>query len=204
MDHATKERPLTFTDFLRKRFHGLTTRAGNLGVRLGIDPDVVTVAGLGVVAIAAVFIGTGHFFWGGVILLIGLPLDAWDGAIARALNRKSRFGALLDSTLDRYADAFILLGVMYHFSVTGNHAAFLVSGAALIGAFLVSYVRARAEGLGIPCQDGWFSRVERSIVQWVMLLTGWVVLGVIILAIGNNLTALQRIYTVYQATRQDS
>lgn len=198
---ATSQR--TFSDWLRVRFQGVTTRAGAFGVRLGLSPDVVTVAGLLLVVLAAGFVAAGQFLVAGIILILGMPLDAWDGAIARALNRQSRFGALLDSTLDRYADGFILLGVMVWYSGRGQQAELIIAGLALIGGFLVSYVRARAEGLGIACKDGLFSRMERTIVTLIMLLTGWVTLGALILAVGSNFTAVQRIALVWRATRND-
>jgi CDP-diacylglycerol--glycerol-3-phosphate 3-phosphatidyltransferase len=185
------------------RFRGVTERAGQFGVAHGINPDLVTIAGLALIAVAAVFIGMGQFGAGALIILLAAPLDVWDGAIARALHRKNRFGALLDSSLDRFADGFLMLGLMVYFSSRGDQGLMLVAGLALIGAFGVSYVRARAEGLQIPCKDGVFSRTERMIVQIVMFLTGWVVPGVILLAIGNNLTAIQRILVVYRATRAD-
>lgn len=193
----------TISDRLRYQFRGVTTWAGDTGARLGLSPDVVTIAGTLLVALAAWQAAQGHFLIAGLILILGMPLDVLDGAIARASNRKSRFGALLDSTLDRYADGFMLLGLATYFSTKGQQVEMVISVLALIGAYAVSYVRARAEGLNIPCKEGWFSRVERTVVLIAALLTGWVTLGVIILAIGNHLTALQRIVLVYRATRGD-
>ncbi len=193
----------TFSDRLRHTFRGLTQWAGSTGARLGISPDAVTIAGTLLVAVAAWQAALGHFLIAGVILILGMPLDVLDGAIARATNRKSRFGALLDSTLDRYADGFMLLGLATYFSTNGQQAEMVISGLALIGAYAVSYVRARAEGLNIPIKEGWFSRVERTIILIAALLSGWVVPGVIILAIGNHVTALQRIRLVWLATRAD-
>lgn len=193
----------TLTDRLRYQLRGVTQAAGQAGWRMGINPDAVTIAGLVLVMVASVFVAQGQFLVAGVLLIVGMPLDMLDGAIARAMNRQSRWGAFLDSALDRFADGFLLLGVMVWFSGRGAQPELIVTGLALIGAFCVSYTRARAEGLQIACKEGVFSRVERSIVQVVMLLTGWIVPGVIILAIGNNFTALQRIWLVYRATRAD-
>lgn len=194
--------PVTVSDRLRYQFRGLTTWAGHTGQQLGIHPDSVTIAGTLLVVIAAWQAALGHFLIAGVLLILGMPLDVLDGAIARAMGHTNRFGALLDSTLDRYADGFMLLGLMVYFSVNGRQPEMLISGLALIGAYAVSYVRARAEGLNIPCKEGWFSRVERSVVLIGALLTGWVVAGVVILAIGNHLTALQRIALVYRETHR--
>lgn len=195
--------PATLSDRLRERFRGVTDRAGAFGVARGIHPDAVTIAGTLTVALASVFIAQGQFGLGALIVILGAPLDVWDGAIARAMGRTDRFGALLDSTLDRFADGFLMLGLIVYFSGRGEGALVIVAGLALIGAFGVSYVRARAEGLRIPCKEGAFSRTERMIVLILALLTGWVVPGVIVLAIGNTLTALQRVLVVYRATREE-
>ena len=193
----------TLSDWLRLRTASITARFGRAGHRLGLSPDVVTIVGTLIVIGAAVLTGAGHFAAAGIALIVSMPLDVLDGAIARAMQRKNRFGALLDSTLDRFADGLLLLGLMVYFGQNGQTAALVVSGLALIGAYAVSYVRARAEGLGIACKDGIFSRLERTIVLIVALLTGWVGPGVIILAVGSNLTALQRVLLVYRATRSD-
>jgi CDP-diacylglycerol--glycerol-3-phosphate 3-phosphatidyltransferase len=198
------ERPdATLSGQARYHLRGLTAAAGRLGVTLGINPDIVTVAGLVLVAFASVFVAQGQFLIGALLLILGMPLDAWDGAIARARNRPTRFGGFLDSTLDRFADGFLLLALMFYFSTHGQQTELLVAGLALIGAFGVSYTRAKAESLDIPCKEGLFTRLERTVIQIGMLLTGWVVLGVILLAIGNNFTALQRIWVVYRETRSD-
>jgi len=193
----------TLSGRVRHQLRGVTSAAGQLGIRLGINPDAVTVAGLVLVAVASVFVAQGQFLLGAIILILGMPLDAWDGAIARARNNPTRFGGFLDSTLDRFADGFLLLGVMVYFSGRGQQTEMIITGLALIGAFAVSYTRARAESLDIPCKDGLFSRMERTVIQIGMLLTGWIVPGVIILAMGNNFTALQRIAIVYRETRKD-
>jgi len=198
--HSDKQ---TFSDWLRYHTRDLTAWLGQSGLRMGLTPDAVTIVGLVVVMLAAWQAAIGSFAIAGVILIAGSPLDVLDGALARAMKRRNRFGALLDSTLDRYADGFLLGSLAYYFSVHGQQSELLISLLALIGAYAVSYVRARAEGLGIVCKDGWFSRVERTLVLIGALLTGWVVAGVLILAIGSHLTALQRIALVYRATRSD-
>ena len=194
----------TLSERLRYQTRGLTTRLGQAGVRLGIDPDLVTILGLVVVLIAAWLAAQGQFFASGIVFILGAPLDVLDGAIARAMNRKNRFGALLDSTLDRYADGFMFFGLAYYFASRAQMAEMVLAGFALIGAFGVSYVRARAEGLDIgSIKEGWFDRTVRTIVLIVALLTGFIVPGLVILAVGNHLTAIQRILIVYRATRDD-
>jgi CDP-diacylglycerol---glycerol-3-phosphate 3-phosphatidyltransferase len=194
----------TLSDRLRYQTRGLTTRLGQAGVRLGINPDAVTIAGLVVVLIAAWLASQGQFLASGIVFILGAPLDVIDGAIARAMNRTDRFGALLDSTLDRYADGFMFFGLAYYYASRGQMGEMALAGFALIGAFAVSYVRARAEGLDIgSIKEGWFDRTMRTIVLIVALLTGLVVPGLVILAVGNHLTAIQRILIVYRVTRDD-
>ena len=142
----------------------------------------------------------------GLILLISLPLDALDGAVARASGRAGAFGMVLDSTLDRYADAFILAAFSYYFAEQGRADLMLLALAALIGAFLVSYVKARAEDakVGVSASVGLFSRMERVLALLIMTIAAGLLesvaplaIGLLILAVGANLTALQRLRYVY-------
>jgi CDP-diacylglycerol---glycerol-3-phosphate 3-phosphatidyltransferase len=191
----------TLTDRFRYYTRGLTSYLGQRLYQWGVHPDFVTFVGLMIVAVGAYVAAQGEFFWAGVILLIGTPLDAVDGAVARAMQRKDKFGALFDSTLDRYADGFIFMGLAYYFSGRDNQSAVLLSMSALLGSLLVSYVRARAEGLNFECKEGLFTRMERVFVILAMLLTGWVVPGLWILAVGTNVTVLQRVWYVYRSIK---
>jgi CDP-diacylglycerol--glycerol-3-phosphate 3-phosphatidyltransferase len=194
--------PFTFTDWLRRRTARLTSRLGQLGAQLGLHPDVITALGLVLAAFAAILAGAGQFTAAGIVLVLGAPLDALDGAVARAMNRTGSAGALLDSVTDRYADAFLFGGMTYYFAVRGESAGVLLGLAALIGAYGVSYVRARAEGLGIgSIREGLFDRVVRILILIGMLLTGWVVAGLIVLAVGSHLTALYRLIRAYRAAQ---
>lgn len=194
--------PKTFTDRMRRIASGILEPLGLRLHRLGIHPDWITAFGLLIVAVAAVFIAQGQLQLGGLILLLGLPLDAVDGAVARAMQRSDKFGAVLDSTLDRYADGFIFAALSYYFAVQGRFDILLLAQAALLGSLLVSYVRARAEGIGVECKEGFFSRLERVLVLLVILLfpvlLDW---GVLLLAVGTNLTALQRLWNVNHTLR---
>jgi CDP-diacylglycerol--glycerol-3-phosphate 3-phosphatidyltransferase len=197
----TSRRFETLSDLMRYLTGGLTTRIGKLLSAWGVHPDLITFVGLLFVAGAAYVIAQGEFFWGALILLIGMPLDAIDGAVARAMNRRDRFGALWDSTLDRYADGFVFLGLAYYYGGQSNQTAVALSMAAMLGTQLVSYVRARAEGLNLTCKVGLFTRMERVFVILIMLLTGWTIAGLWVLAIGTNFTVLQRIWHVYRTLK---
>jgi CDP-diacylglycerol--glycerol-3-phosphate 3-phosphatidyltransferase len=194
----------TLADYVRYQTRDFTAWLGKFGLSLNLHPDVITVFGLAAVVVGAVFAARGQFVAAGIALLLGMPLDALDGAIARAMNRKSRFGAFLDSTLDRYADGAIFFGIAYYYATRGEMQWFTIAIVAMIGAYAVSYARARAEGLDIgSIKDGLFDRLVRSVIIVAMLLTGWVAAGLVLLAIGNHLTALQRIYLVWVATKDD-
>jgi CDP-diacylglycerol---glycerol-3-phosphate 3-phosphatidyltransferase len=191
----------TLTDLMRHLTGGLTSRIGRQLNAWGIHPDLITLVGLVFVAVAAVVIARGQFFAGAIILIVGMPLDALDGAVARAMNRRDRFGALWDSTLDRYADGFIFLALAYYYSGRADQTAVALCVLAGTGTQLVSYVRARAEGLGLSCKVGLFTRMERVVVILLMLLTGWVMAGLWVLAIGTNFTVFQRVWHVYRTMK---
>ncbi len=194
---------MTFTDRIRQLTGGTLARIGSSLHQAGIQADWLTVAGLGVVALAAVFIAYGRMDLALVLLLLALPLDALDGAVARAANKQDPFGGLLDSTLDRYADGFIFGALGYHFALQGQPEHLLLALAALIGAFAVSYVRARAGEAGLSVKVGLFTRLERVLVLLVMLaVPALLVPGLWLLAVGTNFTALQRLWHVRRITAE--
>lgn len=189
--------PTTLSDRARALTASITSAAGQTMVRFGIHPDVITIVGLIVVGIGGVCIAMGQLQLGGVILLISLPLDALDGATARAMNRVGQFGAVLDSTLDRYADGLIFGGFIVYFAELNDRTGMLLALASLVGSFVVSYVRARAGEAGLSVKIGLFSRFERVIVLLLALLVPpllWV--GLWVLAVGTNLTGIQRLWYV--------
>ncbi len=206
---TTDERK-TLTDRLRNLTRAPLDRCAVFVARLGIQPDWITAFGLLMVALAAVFIARGEFLAGGIILLLSLPLDALDGAVARALERGGAFGMVLDSTLDRYADGFIFAALSYYFAESGRMDMLLAALAALLGSYLVSYIRARADDakVAVSVTIGWLSRLERVLVLLIMMLAAGLLgslapleIGLLILAIGANVTALQRLKHVYTTLR---
>lgn len=207
----TKNHPATLTDRLRQLTQKPLNYIGRLLAGWGVHPDAVTVAGLAMVIAAAALIAQGSFLPAGLLLLVSLPLDAVDGAVARARNRSGKFGMVLDSTLDRYADGFIFAALGYYFAVQDRFDMLTLALLALIGSFLVSYVRARAEDakIGLRVTVGWFTRVERVIALLIMILAMGLFgnpialeIGMVILAIGAHLTALQRLLFVYRALKK--
>jgi CDP-diacylglycerol--glycerol-3-phosphate 3-phosphatidyltransferase len=189
--------PVTFTDRVRAQTARMTARVGMAVHRLGIHPDLITIIGLGVVVAAAFPIASGQHPLAALILLLGLPLDALDGAVARAMQRKGQFGAVLDSTLDRYADGIVFSALAYYFAMRGEFIWMLITLAGLNGTFVVSYVRARAGEAGLSVKIGWFSRLERIVVLLVMFFIPPLLLpGVVVLAVGTNFSGLQRLWYV--------
>lgn len=195
--------PVTLTDYVRRLTQAVLTPLGVFLHRRGVHPDHITVAGTLLVVAAAVLVGAGYLQAGALLLLVGLPFDAVDGAVARAMQRSDRFGAMLDSALDRYADAVIFAGLGYYFADRDQLELLVLAFAALVGSYSVSYVRARAEGLGVDVKVGLFSRLERIAIILIMLFVPQVLpAGLVILAIGTNVTGVQRLVYVYRVLKQ--
>jgi CDP-diacylglycerol---glycerol-3-phosphate 3-phosphatidyltransferase len=173
-------------------------------VRAGVTPDAVTIFGtLGAVAGAVGLIATGHLFWGAFTVTVFVLLDMLDGALARARGGGSVFGAVLDSTGDRAADAAIFGALVWWFSGAGdNRLIVLLALLCLVLGVLTSYIKARAEGVGLSCDVGVVERTERLIL--VLVGTGFTGLGIPyalhvalwILLAGSAVTVAQRFVAV--------
>ncbi|MBM4437937.1 MAG: CDP-alcohol phosphatidyltransferase family protein [Actinobacteria bacterium] len=165
-----------------------------------LDPNALTVAGLAVSFATAFVIALGWTVAGGVLVLVAGAFDMLDGALARVRRAHSTFGAFLDSTLDRWAEGLIFTGLLWHLEGVDHHVEALLAVLTLIGSMLISYARARAEGLGIACTVGFFQRPERLIVLGIALLgPPWLLTGALwFLAVVTQLTAIQRIVHVHQ------
>ena len=165
-----------------------------------ISANALTMFGFLVVVGAAVLIVLGRPFWAGVVMLSGSLLDGLDGAVARLTGKAGRFGAMLDSVFDRLSEGAVLIALIYAASVDDQSLVATLAGATLLLSLMVSYARARAEGLGVSCSEGWFTRVERVIVLSLGLLTGYIVMAMVIIAVLSLITLLQRLYTVWRKT----
>jgi CDP-diacylglycerol--glycerol-3-phosphate 3-phosphatidyltransferase len=163
---------------------------GILG-KSGIKPDALTFTGLAINIGAAYVIATGHFPIGGILILVAGLFDLLDGALARFAKKTTKFGAILDSTVDRISEAAIFCGLLVWY-MPGRLEILLIF-AVLIGSFLVSYIRARAEGLGLECKGGLFTRAERVIVLAVGLLVNQVIIALWILVVFVYITVVQRL-----------
>lgn len=195
-DDPAQQTQLTLTEFLRMRFKGVVDPIGAFLNRLGIAPNTLTFAGLIGNLIGAMFLSQGNFLIGGLIVLAMGPLDALDGTMARLRGEASDFGAFVDSVTDRYIELIIYGGLIVHYlQQTESVWAGLVFTAAA-GSVLVSYVKARAESLDFEVKGGILTRAERYIVLAPSLVLGIPKVGIAIVAVLANITALQRIYFV--------
>ncbi len=192
------------TDLARRYAREFLNTLARFFQQLGLTPNALTLIGLALVCAIAVVIAVGYEVLGAVLLIVGAGFDATDGALARLTNRATKFGGFLDSTLDRYADGFLMLALVWRGMELNNRWLVALAGLALIGAFLVSYTRARAEGLGLQLKEGWFTRLERMIVLVLglfgtLVLGEWSLVGAAgVLAILSNVTAIQRILLTRQ------
>ncbi|MBL8101172.1 MAG: CDP-alcohol phosphatidyltransferase family protein [Anaerolineales bacterium] len=186
----------TFTDRLRIIFKGILDPIGGFLNRLGLTPNSITLLGLVGTTIGAYFISQGKMTTGAFVLLASVLVDAFDGTMARLRGEPSDFGGFVDSVSDRYAELITFAGLLYFFVVQGNALGVMVTFAAAAGSVLVSYVKARAEGLGFTAKVGILTRVERYIVLIPLLVFNQPFIAVLIIAFLGNITALQRILHV--------
>ncbi|MBF0327888.1 MAG: CDP-alcohol phosphatidyltransferase family protein [Nitrospirae bacterium] len=187
--------------FGAKLGHVLDKPLEPLAKKIRLSPNIITLTGFILNAFAAVAI-LFDAYSGGLLILFSGFFDALDGVVARVNNKKTAFGAFLDSTLDRYSDFFLFMAVAWLFYEQKNIAGSLLSLGGLAGALLTSYVRARAEGLGIQCSVGLMERPERLILLALGCISGFIFPVIAALFVLTHLTVIQRIMHVYHASRQ--
>ncbi len=202
----------------RERYLKIIEPVGNFFARAGIHPDVLSISGLLLSILASILYGAGFFFWAAWVVVLAGSFDVLDGEVARRTHRDCRFGAFLDSTLDRYSDTLFLIGLAYYFAggqfftetsikeieVDTSPWTVVVIFLAMAGSYMVSYSRARAEGIGIECKSGLMQRPERMVLLIIGSLLGSIPgIGILlmkctllILAVSTNITAMYRIWFV--------
>ncbi len=163
--------------------------------RIRIAPNFFTITGFLVTAVAALVLPF-NLRAGGVLILFGGAFDVLDGVVARTNGKVTEFGAFLDSVLDRYSDAFIFLAIAVYMYRMNDYLGVGLSLGSLVGAFLISYTRARAEAVGIPCHTGLLERPERIILTSIGCITAYITPFLWILFILSHLTVVQRIVYV--------
>ncbi|MDA8218012.1 MAG: CDP-alcohol phosphatidyltransferase family protein [Dehalococcoidales bacterium] len=190
------------TDTLKQRARRGVLPIAAVLVRLGLTPNMVTVIGFLLNVGVGLILAFGYQLAGGIlVILVGL-FDTLDGAVARVSNRVTIFGGFLDSTLDRYSEAVIFFGLTAFYVREGRMTEVLLVYAVIVGSLMVSYARARAEGLGLDCEVGLLQRPERVALLGLGLIINQVVPVLWLLAVMTNFTAAQRIFHVYRLTRQ--
>ena len=182
--------------------------------RLGVSPNLLTSIGLLLSMVTALVIAQGYMVVGGLLVVFAGIFDMLDGAMARVRNAATTFGAFLDSTLDRYSESIILFGLLWYtlqhpglqdllwpalHEQTWMITFIFVS---VVGSLMVSYTKARAEGLGIECRGGLLARPERVIILAIGLLSNTSTWALAILAVFSNITAVERMISVWRSTRR--
>lgn len=197
LPHREPRRPFSYKESLRQLLNPLVRLLSRMRVR----PDTLTFLGWTFACVAAVFFGLGHVQLAGAVMLFGGLFDALDGAVARASDRMSDFGAFLDSTLDRISEAVIFVGIIFYYASSDRPYEALLAGTAMTFSLLTSYTRARAEGLGVRCEVGLLERAGRVILLSVFSILDFLTLGVGLVAAGALVTTAQRILHVRRETR---
>lgn len=180
--------------------HFLDKPLAPIAKKISISPNILTILGFLITAAAAVSIPFTPLT-GGLLMLLGGFFDMLDGIVARTNGKSTKFGALLDSTLDRYSDSLIFIAVAWYFFDMDNLAGVIFTAGSLVGALLISYVRARAEGIGVTCNIGLMERPERVVLLAFGCITGWLFPVIVALFFFSHATVIQRILHVYKMTR---
>ena len=198
---------------LKPRLEMILSVVAHKMVAIGITANMVTLFGFVVNLIATFYFATGRLVTSGILILFGGSFDMIDGAVARAQRNPRASGALLDSVIDRYSEGFLLLGALIYFYSLESLLGIILAFSAWFGSILVSYVRARAEGLRVTCKVGFMQRPERiillgagTLLQGALLhrlpilqSTGMILLCTLgILTLASHITAIHRLIFSYQ------
>ncbi|MCA9868378.1 MAG: CDP-alcohol phosphatidyltransferase family protein [Anaerolineae bacterium] len=195
----------TLTDQLRLRTKFIIDPVVDVLARYKLGPDFLTVLGFLTHILFAYLIAIGEFPWAAVAIALMSPLDALDGALARRLGRKQGgFGAFLDSSLDRLAEIVLFGGFIYYYYSQVDPLMLAVAYLAVTGSLMVSYARSRAEALGFQAKTGLLSRVERYVVLIAFLALQLPHIALVILAAFTYFTFFQRMWAVWQQSRETS
>jgi len=193
---------MNLIDIRRNLAHRITDPIVGILSRSGITPNALTFVNLALNIAAAYVIATGHFLLGGILVLVAGLFDLLDGALARFIKQTTKFGAILDSVADRISEAAILCGLLiWYIPQEGASLEIVLIFVVLVGSFLVSYIRARAEGLGWQCQVGLFTRAERVIVLAIGLLINQIFIVLCVLVVFVFFTVVQRLVYLWKQTK---
>jgi CDP-diacylglycerol--glycerol-3-phosphate 3-phosphatidyltransferase len=166
----------------------------------GVTPNMMTYFGFVLTAGVAVLAGLGEIRWAGVAYLVSAVGDAMDGTLARISGKGSRFGAFLDSTIDRFEESIVFLGLIIYYTYAGGVYEIPLILVATVGSLMVSYTRARAEAVGVSCRVGFMTRIPRVAIMIVGMLLDQMLITLAVLAMTSLFTALHRMYHVWRMT----
>jgi CDP-diacylglycerol--glycerol-3-phosphate 3-phosphatidyltransferase len=165
-----------------------------------VSPDAVTYLGLVLTIGVAVLAAVGEIRWAGVAYIVAAICDALDGTLARVSGKGSRFGAFLDSSIDRFEESIVFLGLSIYYAQVGGLYEIPLILVASIGSLMVSYTRARAEAVGVACKVGFMTRPPRVVVMIVGMILDQVLIALIVLAVTTLFTSFHRMYHVWKMT----
>jgi CDP-diacylglycerol--glycerol-3-phosphate 3-phosphatidyltransferase len=165
-----------------------------------LSPDAVTYLGLVLTIGVAVLAAMGEIRWAGVAYIVAALGDALDGTLARVSGKGSRFGAFLDSNIDRFEESIVFLGLSIYYALEGGQWEIPLLLFVTVGSLMVSYSRARAEALGVECKVGFMTRVPRVVIMIAGMILDQVFITLIILAVTTLFTSFHRMYHVWRIT----
>ena len=197
LPHGEPRRSFSYKETFRQLIRPLARVLSAIRVR----PDALTVAGWVLSLCAATLFALGYTKTAGAVMLFAGAFDALDGAVARESNLMSSFGAFLDSTLDRLSESAIFVGIVFFYASSSRPYEALLAGVAMTFSLMTSYTRARAEGLGLECEVGLLERAGRVVILSLFSLTGVLIAGVGLVAVGALVTTAQRIFHVRRMTK---
>lgn len=193
---------MSFTGTIGSGFSKVLSSLVRLLTLSGIHPNVLTLIGLVVNGVAAWILARGEFLYGGLIILSAAVFDLTDGAVARSANKVTRFGAFLDSVMDRYSDLILLTGLLVHYARIERFSYIVLTAVVMTGTVLVSYSRARAENLIPKCKVGFMERPERIVLLIIGALFNRMAPVLWVMAVLSNLTVIHRIVHTWRESRK--
>ena len=188
---------------LRALTQGIRAPIARLLGGWGVTPNSLTVCGYLLSLPVMYVLATGRLRLGGVLVAVAAAFDALDGAVAREMGQSTTFGALFDSVMDRYSEATVFLGLFLYYLQGGATLELVLIYVIIVGSLMVSYARARAEGLGLTCKVGLLTRFERMVLLVLGLLVRRMPIVLGVMAVFTHLTALQRLHHIWQLTQGD-
>ena len=193
---------MSFTGSIGSGFGRVLTALVRLLTLSGVHPNVLTLIGLLVNGVAAWILARGEFLYAGLIILSAAVFDLTDGAVARSANKVTRFGAFLDSVMDRYSDLILLTGLLVHYARIERFSYMVLTAVVMTGTVLVSYSRARAENLIPKCKVGFMERPERIVLLILGALFDRMAPVLWVMAVLSNLTVVHRIVHTWKESRK--